>query len=50
MCHQGEPDAALLEGSGYAAERGVELEALTDPTVRAAIDRLGIELVDYRAL
>ena len=50
MCHPGEPDAALLEGSGYAAERGVELEALTDPTVRAAIDRLGIELVDYRAL
>jgi predicted glycoside hydrolase/deacetylase ChbG (UPF0249 family) len=50
MCHPGEPDAALLEGSTYAAERGVELEALTDPTIRAAVERLGIELVDYRAL
>jgi predicted glycoside hydrolase/deacetylase ChbG (UPF0249 family) len=50
MCHPGEPDAALLSLSGYAAERGVELEALTDPTVRAAIERLGIELVDFRAL
>lgn len=50
MCHPGEPDAALLAGSGYAAERGVELDALTDPSVRNAIARLGIELVDFRAL
>jgi predicted glycoside hydrolase/deacetylase ChbG (UPF0249 family) len=50
MCHPGEPDAALLEGSSYGAERGVELETLTDPTVRATVERLRIELVDYRAL
>lgn len=50
MCHPGEPDAALLGGSGYASERGIELRTLTDPAVRAAIDRLGIELVDYRVL
>ncbi|HZP97579.1 MAG TPA: ChbG/HpnK family deacetylase [Candidatus Limnocylindria bacterium] len=50
MCHPGEPDAALLEDSTYAAERGVELRSLTDPTVRAAIERLGIELVTFAAL
>jgi len=50
MCHPGEPDEALLSGSSYAAERGVELEALTDPSVRATIARLRIELVDYRAV
>lgn len=50
MCHPGDPDAPLLEGSTYAAERGVELRTLTDPTVRAAIDRLDIELVNFSAL
>ena len=50
MCHPGEPDETLLSGSSYAAERGVELESLIDPSVRATITRLGIELVDYRAL
>jgi len=50
MCHPGDPDEALLKGSTYAAERGVELEALTDPAVRATIARLGIELVDWGAL
>jgi predicted glycoside hydrolase/deacetylase ChbG (UPF0249 family) len=49
MCHPGEPDEALFAGSTYAAERGVELEALTDPSVRAATARLGIELVTYAA-
>ena len=50
MCHPAEPDAALLDGSSYAGERGVELETLTHPRVRATVDRLGIELADYRAL
>jgi predicted glycoside hydrolase/deacetylase ChbG (UPF0249 family) len=50
MCHPAEPDEPLLKGSSYAAERGVELDALTDASVRAAINQLGIELVDYRAL
>jgi predicted glycoside hydrolase/deacetylase ChbG (UPF0249 family) len=50
MCHPAEPDEALLKGSSYAAERGVELDTLTDPRVRKTVGRLGIELVDYRAL
>jgi predicted glycoside hydrolase/deacetylase ChbG (UPF0249 family) len=50
MCHPAEPDAGLLEGSSYAPERGVELETLTHPRVRAAVARLGIELGDYRAV
>ena len=50
MCHPGEPDGALLTGSTYAAERGVELNALTDPSVRDAIKRLRIELVNYSAV
>jgi predicted glycoside hydrolase/deacetylase ChbG (UPF0249 family) len=49
MCHPAEPDDALLGSSSYAAERGIELETLTDPRVREATARLGIELVDYRA-
>ena len=50
MCHPAEPDEALLSGSSYAAERGVELEALTDPAVRTALERLRIELVNFRVL
>lgn len=50
MTHPGDPDAALLAGSTYAAERGVELATLTDPHVAAALGPLGIELVDYRAV
>ncbi len=47
MCHPGEPDEALLSGSTYARERGRELETLTDPLVRDATRRLGIELATY---
>ena len=50
MCHPGEPDEALLNGSGYGLERGVELEALTDPAVRDLVAHLGIDLVDFRSL
>ncbi len=50
MCHPGEPDEALLGGSGYAEERAVELEALTDASVRDAIARLGITLATYAGL
>ena len=50
MCHPAEPDDALLKGSSYAAERGIELDTLTDPRVREAVARLNIELADYRAL
>jgi predicted glycoside hydrolase/deacetylase ChbG (UPF0249 family) len=50
MCHPAEPDEALMSGSSYAAERGVELEALTDPSVRTALGRLGIELANFSVL
>ena len=50
MCHPGEPDEALLAGSSYAEERGVELDALTDASVKDAVRRLNIDLVDYGSL
>lgn len=50
MCHPGEPDEPLLSGSTYARERGMELETLTDPLVREATARLGIELATYADL
>lgn len=50
MCHPGVPDEHLLHGSSYAAERGTELATLRAPAVRAAIERLGIELIDFRSL
>jgi len=50
MCHPADPDPALLGGSSYAEERGIELDTLTHPRVREAVERLGIELVDYSAI
>jgi len=50
MCHPAEVDDALLQGSSYARDRGTELETLTDPAVRDAVRRLGIELITYAQL
>jgi len=50
MTHPADVDDALLKGSSYAEERGVEIDTLTHPLVRDAVKRLGIELVDYRAV
>lgn len=36
--------------SDYAGERALEVQALCDPRVRRAIDRLGIELVSFAEL
>lgn len=36
--------------SSYAGEREAELHTLCDPAVRDAVDELGIELIDFRAL
>jgi predicted glycoside hydrolase/deacetylase ChbG (UPF0249 family) len=47
MCHPGEADAGLATRSGYATERATELATLTDPRVRSAIERLGIELAPF---
>jgi predicted glycoside hydrolase/deacetylase ChbG (UPF0249 family) len=50
MCHPAEVDEALLHGSSYARDRGTELETLTDPAVRDAVARLGVELITYAQL
>jgi predicted glycoside hydrolase/deacetylase ChbG (UPF0249 family) len=49
MCHPGYDDADLA-GSGYRAEREIELALLTDPAVREAVDAFGIELVTFGVL
>ena len=50
MCHPGEVDDELRARSAYAAERAIELRALTDPSIRAIVRRLGIELIGHAAL
>ena len=49
-CHPGEPDPELERTSAYAALRVVELATLTDPRIRAALARHGIELATYAAV
>lgn len=51
MCHPGQYDLELEQSlTRLKKEREQELQALTDPSVRAAIARHQIELVDYRGL
>lgn len=51
MCHPGETgDRELLATSSYARERPVELTTLTDPAVRAAVERHGLTLSTFRDL
>lgn len=50
MCHPGEPDDELLSGSTYARERAVELATLTDPRIRAAVERNGLVLSTFEPL
>ena len=51
MCHPGECDAELEQlPTRLKGQRQAELEALTDPAVREALNRQNIELVDYRGL
>lgn len=47
MCHPGYVDRALLSGSSYARQREAELEILTDPGVKAAIEARGIRLITF---
>ena len=46
-CHPGYADGLV---SRYTVERERELDALTDPRVRARLDELGIELIGWREL
>jgi len=51
MCHPGIHDDELDQARTRLKEsREVELEALTDPAVRRAVESMGIELIDYRGL
>jgi hypothetical protein len=50
MCHPGHPDAELLAGSSYAAEREGEIRALCDRRVRDRAQERGILLIPFDAL
>ena len=50
MCHPGEPDPELVATSAYGRERPIELATLTDPRVRAALERDHIALTTFLAL
>ncbi len=48
MCHPGYAPSHLQ--SGYSTQREVELATFTAPEARELVARLGVELVDFRAL
>lgn len=51
MCHPGECDEELEQSATrLKRQREVELDALTDPSLREALNSQGIELIDYRGL
>jgi predicted glycoside hydrolase/deacetylase ChbG (UPF0249 family) len=50
MCHPAHPDAELAATSSYAAVRVLELSALCEPSVKAAIARAGIQLIRFSDL
>jgi predicted glycoside hydrolase/deacetylase ChbG (UPF0249 family) len=47
MCHPGYTDEILLAASSYAKQRETELEVLTDPSIKAAIDSYHIQLITF---
>lgn len=50
MCHPAVADEELRRSSSYAEPRTRELEVLTDPTVRTALHRRNVQLVNFGAL
>lgn len=50
MCHPAHEDAELAASSSYARVRVVELAALCDPAVRAAIERAQVRLITFAEL
>jgi hypothetical protein len=50
MCHPAHEDAELAASSSYAAARVLELKALCDPLVKAAVRRSGIHLISFADL
>lgn len=50
MCHPGYVEEAFARESGYAWPRLAELDILTDPQMRAEIEKRGIELIGFAQL
>lgn len=50
MCHPAHPDTELAASSSYAAVRVLELRALCDPAIRAAVSRADIRLITFSDL
>ena len=50
MCHPAHADAELAASSSYAAARVLELAALCDPSVRAALSRADVRLISFSNL
>lgn len=47
MCHPGYVDEAFAKESSYNTQRETELEVLTDPAIKQAIQAHGIELITF---
>ncbi|HSL27576.1 MAG TPA: ChbG/HpnK family deacetylase, partial [Anaerolineales bacterium] len=50
MCHPGYVDEAFAAESVYNRQREKELNILTDPTIKDAIQANGIELISFADL
>jgi predicted glycoside hydrolase/deacetylase ChbG (UPF0249 family) len=50
MCHPGYSDADLIAGSGYAIQRDMELDVLTDPDVLDFIQKREVALISFAQL
>jgi len=50
LAHPGYPDPEVVDSEFYAEARRIDTELMTDPEVREAIERAGIELVHFGAL
>lgn len=50
MCHPAHADAELAASSSYAAVRVLELQALCDPSVKSALARAGVRLINFSDL
>ena len=50
MCHPGYTDTAFVNESVYNKQRDRELEILTDPSVKEAIQANGIQLITFASL
>ena len=50
MCHPGYTDEAFAQESVYNNQRDRELKILTDPSIKAAIEANGIQLITFADL